>query len=208
MKKPVLISFVGAILLSMIFPVSGVEIESGTKFHTTGTGVTFIMGRSFIFGKIEVRPTFLRLDNVTISIFPSGIPMNVTILSLTPPPIRFYITSDSYSSTRFVIGGLGQDMDYEIYQDNNLITESRTNKSGYLTFMLDIEIGTHLLMISLSRNPADLNGDGQVDINDLILVASHFGQTEGDEGWNVAVDIVVNGEIDIYDLIFVASRFT
>ncbi|MEF9427183.1 MAG: hypothetical protein L0956_08445, partial [Candidatus Mariimomonas ferrooxydans] len=54
----------------------------------------------------------------------------------------------------------------------------------------------------------DLNGDGDIDIDDLVIVASNFGKTESHEDWNPTADVVRNGEIDIYDMVFVASRFT
>jgi hypothetical protein len=56
-------------------------------------------------------------------------------------------------------------------------------------------------------NPADLNGDGRVDIFDLTLVTSHFGLSSSSAGWDASADVAANGEIDIYDVVFVASRF-
>ena len=55
---------------------------------------------------------------------------------------------------------------------------------------------------------ADLNKDGDVDIHDMSIVATHFGLRESHPDWNEIADVVENGEIDVYDLVFVASRFT
>jgi hypothetical protein len=55
---------------------------------------------------------------------------------------------------------------------------------------------------------ADLNNDVVVDIFDLMIVTTHFGQTQTNPSWNTTADVVANSEIDIYDVVFVASRFT
>jgi hypothetical protein len=56
--------------------------------------------------------------------------------------------------------------------------------------------------------PGDLNGDRLVDINDLALMALHFGQTNTHPLWNATADVVADNEIDIYDIVFVSTRFT
>ncbi|MDD9972691.1 MAG: dockerin type I domain-containing protein, partial [Candidatus Poribacteria bacterium] len=48
----------------------------------------------------------------------------------------------------------------------------------------------------------DVNGDGVVNIQDLVLVASNFGQT----GANPA-DVNSDGVVNIQDLVLVASNF-
>ncbi len=55
------------------------------------------------------------------------------------------------------------------------------------------------------RKTADLNGDGVVDIQDLIMVAGDFGKKHN---FNPKADTDNNNEIDIYDVVFVASRLT
>ncbi|KYK25977.1 hypothetical protein AYK26_01715 [Euryarchaeota archaeon SM23-78] len=55
-----------------------------------------------------------------------------------------------------------------------------------------------------SRDP-DLTLDGEVDIFDLIIVASNFGRTSG---FDLRADADNNGEVDILDIVFIASRFT
>jgi len=55
--------------------------------------------------------------------------------------------------------------------------------------------------------PGDVNGDGTVDIYDLILVASAFGSQTGYPEFNPNADINADETTDIYDLILVASHF-
>jgi parallel beta-helix repeat protein len=57
-------------------------------------------------------------------------------------------------------------------------------------------------------NPADIDCDNDVDIDDLIMVTSLLGLTNSSTGWNATRDVVEDGEIDVYDLVFVAGRFT
>ena len=51
--------------------------------------------------------------------------------------------------------------------------------------------------------PWDVNGDGQVDIFDLVLVVKYFAQT-GDE---ISGDVNSDGEVDIFDLVLVVKHF-
>jgi hypothetical protein len=53
---------------------------------------------------------------------------------------------------------------------------------------------------------ADLNCDSEVDVQDLIIVASDFGKTSNFK--NAKSDTNTDGIVDIYDVVFVASRFT
>ena len=51
------------------------------------------------------------------------------------------------------------------------------------------------------KNPADVNGDGVVNILDLTLVAQGFGTD------NAGVDVNRDGVINVFDLVFVANQF-
>jgi plastocyanin len=53
----------------------------------------------------------------------------------------------------------------------------------------------------------DVNGDGKVDITDLVLVASRFLATSGMPQYNSSADLDQDGIIDIVDLVLVSSHF-
>lgn len=55
----------------------------------------------------------------------------------------------------------------------------------------------------LEPPPVDVNNDGVVDVDDLVLVAINFGET----GIGTSGDVNADGVIDIFDLILVAKRF-
>lgn len=55
--------------------------------------------------------------------------------------------------------------------------------------------------------PWDVNGDGYVGIDDIFLVATHFGETPEHPNWNPRCDINGDGYIGIDDIFDVARHF-
>lgn len=53
----------------------------------------------------------------------------------------------------------------------------------------------------------DLNGDGVVNIDDVMIVARAFGSKRGDPNWNETADLDKNGIVNIIDLYKVAREF-
>lgn len=54
----------------------------------------------------------------------------------------------------------------------------------------------------------DVNGDGVVDIFDIVLAADAYGSHEGDPDWNSEADVAPQyGIIDIFDIVTVGSRY-
>lgn len=64
---------------------------------------------------------------------------------------------------------------------------------------------THLAPLVDDKLSTDVNGDGKVDILDLVRVASSFGEPVSTE--NAAVDVNGDGEINILDLVQIAQDF-
>ena len=63
---------------------------------------------------------------------------------------------------------------------------------------------TSLLQVHI---PADINGDGIVNIIDLSIVGSHFGSIRGGSNYLPAADLNNDGVINIIDLSIVGSTF-
>ena len=63
---------------------------------------------------------------------------------------------------------------------------------------------TSLLQVHI---PGDINGDGVVNIIDLVAVGSHFGARRGDPNYLSAADLNNDGVINIIDLTIVGSTF-
>jgi Ca2+-binding EF-hand superfamily protein len=53
----------------------------------------------------------------------------------------------------------------------------------------------------------DVNGDGKVNIQDVAIVAKHFGTTPSSPNWNPACDLDNNGKVNIADVAIVAQAF-
>jgi hypothetical protein len=54
---------------------------------------------------------------------------------------------------------------------------------------------------------ADLNGDGIIDILDILIVSGAFGSTPGDPNWNPIADLDNSGDVNILDIVAVAVHF-
>jgi hypothetical protein len=52
-----------------------------------------------------------------------------------------------------------------------------------------------------------MNGDGEVDIADIVIVAGLFGTEQGEPKWNPITDLNNDKVIDIADIVIVAKEF-
>jgi hypothetical protein len=57
------------------------------------------------------------------------------------------------------------------------------------------------------RIVGDVNGDGKVDIQDILVVAKAFGSSPGDPRWNPYADINNDNTVNIKDILLVAKNF-
>jgi hypothetical protein len=69
------------------------------------------------------------------------------------------------------------------------------------------QIAGSLTLTVSGHNPGDLNGDGVVNIDDLVLVTSHWGQTSSSPNWDVRADANGDGVVNIDDLTEVTSNW-
>jgi hypothetical protein len=54
----------------------------------------------------------------------------------------------------------------------------------------------------------DIDGDGVVDIFDIVAITSAYGSREGDSNWNAVADLTQPfGQIDIYDMVTCLSHY-
>jgi parallel beta-helix repeat protein len=72
----------------------------------------------------------------------------------------------------------------------------------------EIDIADNYLVDSTIEIIPDLNGDGKVDIYDIVLAAAAYGSNQGDPNWNPYADLAPPyGKIDIYDLVTCAYHY-
>lgn len=53
----------------------------------------------------------------------------------------------------------------------------------------------------------DIDGDKDIDIFDIVFIASVYGVQSGDLRWNVQADLQPNGKVDIFDVVVAASNY-
>jgi len=58
-----------------------------------------------------------------------------------------------------------------------------------------------------STNPYDLNGDGEVNGDDLTIFLVHYGSSVGDDNYNADCDFDDSGRIDVSDAMMLISNF-
>lgn len=57
------------------------------------------------------------------------------------------------------------------------------------------------------RIPGDVNGDGKVSLQDLVLLADSYGSRQGEARWNPNADFNGNGVVDLADLAVLAKYY-
>jgi len=86
-------------------------------------------------------------------------------------------------------------------------TSSREPANGWpysVQSVCDVCGSSGVTQVSL---PTDLNGDGEVDIQDITIVGIAFDSEPGDLNWNSVADIDKSGWVDIIDLTLVALDY-
>ena len=61
--------------------------------------------------------------------------------------------------------------------------------------------------VGVSYGREDINGDGKIDMQDIVLVILAFGTTEESPRWDPRCDVNLNGVVDMQDLVRVILRF-
>jgi hypothetical protein len=56
--------------------------------------------------------------------------------------------------------------------------------------------------------PGDINGDGSVNLQDLVFLAKAYGSSLGTARWNANADINGNLKVDLPDLVILAKNYT
>ena len=94
-------------------------------------------------------------------------------------------------------------------------TVQNTDSSGHS--FKDWNTGENTTTISVSSEgtytayyqttPGDLNADGKVGLDDLVILAHAYGSRLGDPNWNSAADIDGNGFVGLSDLVILAQHY-
>jgi hypothetical protein len=77
-------------------------------------------------------------------------------------------------------------------------------KASILPFEINVSNNVYVDGGVKIRIPGDVNGDGTVDVLDLLLISKAFGTMPGDPNYNMYADINRDGSIDVLDMILVS----
>lgn len=160
--------------------------------------------------------------------------MNITMVHVdnTPPSIASLVPADgkivgklkSSVGAEYMDAGSGVLVSaVKLYLDDEDKSSACTITQSSINYDLGapLSAGGHIARVSLidnAGNPAevewsftvflgDVNGSGEVDIFDLVLVAHSFGKCDGELDFNPDADIDCNNAVDIFDLVIVAKNF-
>ncbi|ACV62805.1 GLUG domain protein [Desulfofarcimen acetoxidans DSM 771] len=85
-----------------------------------------------------------------------------------------------------------------------------TTSTGYKTVTVTLQNHTYIFRLQVTTatgaTGSDLNSDGSVNVQDLILVGQHIGES-GTPGW-IDFDLNSDGTVDVLDMILVGQQFT
>jgi hypothetical protein len=100
------------------------------------------------------------------------------------------------------------------YEANLIIHFSAgTYSEGHLP-LYKISVAGQFMGISIAQSKqiqisiaGDINMDGKVNLEDLVLLANAYGSKPGDPNWNPAADINGQGKVDLADLVLLAENY-
>ncbi|MAJ72060.1 hypothetical protein CMK13_03575, partial [Candidatus Poribacteria bacterium] len=134
-----------------------------------------------------------------------------TILTVTPLAADIAggeiitITGENFDSQATIQFGEEAGIEPVIEKEKVTVTVPKSNIVGDVTLIVinpdGQRVETNFSYVEVF--PWDVNGNGTVDIFDLVTVASEFGQTEA----GLSGDVNRDGSVDIFDLVAVASHF-
>jgi hypothetical protein len=108
-----------------------------------------------------------------------------------------------HSGTITLTAGQKYDIKMEYYEN----TGGTCAKLSWSSATQAKEIIPQTQLYPASNGAGDLNGDGIVNISDITLVVSHYGQSTGDSGWDVRADADGDGHVTINDITIVTSHY-
>lgn len=127
-------------------------------------------------------------------------PFNLSLIFAIDVPKMAMITAISYSMDGGGPVSISGDTMVPVGYGYHSIVVNATDVAGD-TYVSDIVYFT----VSIQ---CDVNGDGAVDIDDVVIVSGAYGATPDDLNWNANADLAYHyGVIDVFDLVSVVSHY-
>lgn len=76
-----------------------------------------------------------------------------------------------------------------------------TGTTGYELWAMGYDGSRNVLGILPAHSDGDINGDGGVDVIDLLILVDAFGTQTGDANYDAACDLNHDGAVDVIDLL-------
>ncbi len=117
-----------------------------------------------------------------------------------------YVSADCQAADAYCFDGNGNEL-WKFTLDEANFTLAGVSIAGGRVFYVNDSGYLYALGQQAPANVnCDLNGDGKVDVADMVLVSQHFGET-GVPGW-IPEDVLQDGVVNVLDLILVGQHFT
>jgi len=81
--------------------------------------------------------------------------------------------------------------------------------AGYLPHSSQVTINSANpnVAVNIVLVSGDLNGDGRVNVLDIVIISQAFGSVHGSTNWDLRADINLDGKVDVLDLVAVTRNF-
>jgi len=165
-----------------------IEIANHTHIYFTYSHST---NEVQIIGTNVIVPTPER--TLTIHSAPTGVTFTVSGSYHTTPWSETYVEGSLVS--------LVMSRTYDGYVWSHWLEDGDTNSTKIIT------MDTNMILTGVFTFLADLNGDGVVDIDDVIIPALAFGSYPGHPKWNALADLTGDELVDIDDVMIPALAF-
>jgi hypothetical protein len=86
-------------------------------------------------------------------------------------------------------------------------TYDSTTRTLYVYCIHGTGLHSYILVYDVGPIPGDVDGDGHVDVSDLLAVAAAFGSVAGDANYNAACDFNGDSKIDVSDVLILAQNW-
>jgi peptidoglycan/xylan/chitin deacetylase (PgdA/CDA1 family) len=99
----------------------------------------------------------------------------------------------------------------KVFLDRNPLQYTTTETGDSWVVSFTYTHSTHYIMLALNPSrlalAGDLNNDGKVSIQDLVILSNAYGSKPGDANWNPNADIDNDGKVDLTDLTLLCINY-
>jgi hypothetical protein len=172
-------------------PILGEHDVAVTNVTATKTGCSpaETIGKGYpaeINATAENQGDFIETFNVTV--YADATPIGSQQVTLNPAEIR--VLSYTWDTTTYPYGNYSITAVADVVPGETDVADNTYNY-GYMVVTI----------------AGDMDGDGDVDIFDIVIISSAYGTRRGDPAYNPNADIDDDGDVDIFDVVIAAGNY-